>query len=121
MKQHLIASMAILVSTVGFSQVSGNPGSIDPLVGEWIWQGNAKVVVHPDGTAENKRNHDQGTWKFLQNKELERKYEFYWQSKGRIFVDRLTLSRDGKNLEGRNQQSKRVSAKRTTSPSDPRK
>jgi hypothetical protein len=94
----------------GAEEASSKP---DPVVGEWIWNGNRDVIVDPDGTAKQ-RGDGTAQWKLLHgNNTVERKYEFTWnKSNGNIYIDTLILSGDGKRLEGRNQANKRVWAKR---------
>ena len=49
-------------------------------------------------------------WKFVGNKEVERKYEFIWNEG--IFIDNVRLSKDGKKLEGKSKKGERVWAER---------
>jgi hypothetical protein len=111
----LFALATILTSAAAFAQ--SEPGSTqkvapDPITGDWLWMGDMLVSIDPDGKATNRSGGVSGTWKFLQNKEVERKYEITWNAPDRIYIDRLTLSRDGKKLDGKNQIGLRVSAKR---------
>ena len=85
----------------------------DPIVGQWIWNGNRNVTVEADGTA---KQPGVGTaeWKLLHtNNTVERKYEFTWSRRnGKIYIHTLVLSTDGQTLDGKNQENKRVWAKR---------
>jgi hypothetical protein len=83
----------------------------DPVVGRWVWMGNGDVTVNANGTCQLRGAHG-GTWTFQNNKEVERKYVFTWTPRGRIYIDQLRLSADGKKLEGKNQQNHRVWATR---------
>ena len=81
----------------------------DPILGKWIWLSKHKVAIAKDGTASHSDGH-QAKWKFLGNKEVERKYEFIWNEG--IFIDNVRLSKDGKKLEGKSRKGERVWADR---------
>ena len=81
----------------------------DPILGKWIWQASNTVILTADGKAAHSKGF-QATWKYMDNKELERKYEFIWDNG--IFIDKVRLSRDGKKLEGKDKNGKRTWADR---------
>jgi hypothetical protein len=96
-----IALALMLAPVIAVSQSS------DPVVGDWIWL-NKRISVSSDRKAKDTDLGGVGTWKFMQNKELERKYEFSWEGGGKNFIDRMTLSRDGTKLDGTNQEGKQI-------------
>jgi hypothetical protein len=79
----------------------------DPIVGEWLWFNNLVIKIEPDGRTAGDAH---GTWRFANNKEVERKYVLKWD--GAVVVDNLALSRDGKKLTGKNNSGHAVSATR---------
>lgn len=85
----------------------------DPILGKWVWHGGHPVTVAADGTATSTKG-PRATWKFLNNKELERKYEVVWDEG--IFIDTVRLSRDFKKVEGKNQKGERITAVRAPAP-----
>lgn len=105
--------LGLLATCAAFAQEGRGPQSVapgsskDPLVGHWIWHGGNFVTVSADGTAVSRKG-ARATWRFLDNKELERKYEVIWDDG--VFIDTMRMSRDGKKLTGKNQKGERVSA-----------
>lgn len=76
------------------------PGSApDPIVGKWFWNADVAVTFAADGTCTSEQG--SGTWQFLQNAEVERKYRVNWDQ-GRA-IDRVTFSRDGQTARVVNQ------------------
>ena len=107
--------LLLLVTTVSasFAQ-SAKPDATppDPILGNWVWPKGYPVTITADGKAVSPRG-PRATWKFLNNREVERKYEFIWDQ-GK-FIDTVKLSRDGQKLEGKNQNGDRVWAARVHS------
>jgi hypothetical protein len=98
---------------VGAQEPTSKP---DPIVGEWIWNDNMDITVNADGTV-NQRGDGaakwSAKWRLLESRSVERKYEFNWtRPNGSNIIDTLTLSSDGKKLEGKNQQKHRVGGRR---------
>lgn len=87
----------------------------DPIIGQWHFPNGDRIVIQPDGVA-LANGRPRGVWRFLKNPEVERKYEIVWDDG--VFIDVLRLSRDGKKLEGKNQQGKRIIAIRLKAPKD---
>ena len=81
----------------------------DPIVGNWIWPGPYFVTVSADGTAVNKQG-DKATWTFINDKVVERKYRFLWHEG--VFIQNLTLSKDMKTLEGKDNVGNRLLVRR---------
>jgi hypothetical protein len=86
-------------SVMAFGQsAASSEKTEDPIVGKWIWPNNHRVTVRADGTGESHKG-PKMTWRYLKNKEIERKYEVIWD--GGINVDAMMLSRDGSKFEGK--------------------
>jgi hypothetical protein len=85
----------------------------DPIVGTWLWHGSNLVTIHSDGRAESKLG-EAGRWRFLEKKELERKYEFTW-GQG-VMIQQMRLSKNGQKLEGKEKDGSRVWAERAAQP-----
>jgi hypothetical protein len=88
--------------------------SSDPVVGRWKWIDPQIVDCKADHTFSVKPTNRTGTWKLLPEKSVERKYSFVWDDG--LFVDRLTMSRDEKELRGQNQDGKKIRATKLSSP-----
>ena len=103
--------MIRFVSTLGFWLVllltgHGEPQTAatvppDPILGKWIWLSKHKVAIANDGTAIHSDGHH-AKWRFLGNKEVERKYEFIWNEG--VFIDNVRLSKDGKKTRRKEQE-----------------
>ena len=116
MKQHTLlkhfrnACLLTLVATsvtCGYAQTPDTKQAPpDPIVGRWLWFNNETKIFLADGTASGQGA--QGTWKQI-GKSTPPKYEFTWNQK---FVDTLYLKGNGKELTGKNQQGKKISAQR---------
>lgn len=69
------------------------------MIGRWQWFVNGEEVAGnefmPNGRIKDRPN---SSWLLVDAKE--RRYQFVWA--GRAFIDVLTLSPDGKTLQGRN-------------------
>jgi hypothetical protein len=102
--------IALAVSTVSLSAQIPTPRATqsDPIVGEWRYFNSTLVQMTEDGQAVGPKN--RGTWEFLNNKETERKYIIKWDVG--LFIDYLTLSRDGKRLSGKSAKGDRIFADR---------
>jgi hypothetical protein len=83
-------------------------GDNDPLVGTWKWFRDGPVTVAADGSF-LRNGKPVGTWKVIDAGK--RQYELRWSPPIRS-VDELTLSADGKGLDGKNQFGQRVTATR---------
>lgn len=84
----------------------------DPIVGTWIWAGGkAKVVIRADNTAIGARS--RAVCRHLPSPSVERHYEIIWDDG--VYIDKLTLSRDGNKLRGKNQKGQKVRARKTIS------
>jgi len=80
--------------TVRKESISGNSA----IVGTWNWFTGTKVYIHPDGTFEawyGSEKSNYGTWTWSGNK-----YTLNWVNGG--YIDMLTLSSDGRDLDGYN-------------------
>ena len=74
----------------------------DPIVGKWrYWNGEGYrlVTLNEDGTATSSSGLH-GTWKYVAGQEVERKYKIIF--KDGFYTDEVTLSTNGKRLNGRN-------------------
>jgi hypothetical protein len=80
----------------------------DPLIGRWRWTDRQIVECRADQTFAVEPTKRGGTWKLVPDKAAERKYVLTWD--GGLFVDRLTMSRDEKELKGENQDGKKIRA-----------
>jgi hypothetical protein len=93
----IVCLLSAAVAAFGQSAASSEKIE-DPIVGNWIWPNNHRVTVRADGTGESHKG-PKMTWRYLKNKEIERKYEVIWD--GGINVDAMMLSRDGSKFEGK--------------------
>lgn len=82
----------------------------DPIIGIWRWFGDTLVTIEEGGVFKASKNARGGTWKYVPSKTLERKYELHWD--GGLFVDKLTMSKHGRTLKGKNQKGLEISAER---------
>lgn len=83
---------------------NGQTSKADPIVGEWKWFNGTRLFITADGQFTSSAG--KGVWEFSKNKEIERKYVLTWE--GGLFADFLTLSRDGKHLEGKSAAGQKV-------------
>ena len=102
-----LMALAATSMTCGYAQIPDNKHEpADPIVGRWLWFNNQTKVFLADGTAAGQGA--QGSWKQIGHS-TPPKYEFTWDQK---FVDTLYLKENGKELIGKNQQGKKVTAHR---------
>jgi hypothetical protein len=94
---------------------AGAAGASDPLEGKWHYFNDHVVTIHPGGIVTSSKGVT-GKWVYLKNPEVERKYRIQWDAN--LFVDTITLSRDGKKLEGKNNKGDRVGATRVPALTD---
>ncbi len=85
----------------------GTPAN-DPLAGNWLWRGGGTATFNADGTMTAYGM--KGTWTFLNNPEVERKYRLVWEQ-GK-FIDEMVCSRDGQQAKVRNQYGDRFDVRR---------
>ncbi len=81
----------------------------DPILGKWRWIAHRVVVFQTDGKISAAKG-PQGTWEYVPDKAVERKYKLTWG--GGAWVDTVTLSTDSKKLRGRNLNGKEISGER---------
>ena len=93
----ILCLLSASIVTLG-QQPAASAKAEDSIVGTWIWPDNHRVIVRADGTGESHKG-PKMTWKFLNNKEVERKYQVIWD--GGINVDAMLMSRDGKKMDGK--------------------
>ncbi len=86
------------------------PPKADPIIGQWRWLDHQMVECKADHTFVATPTNRNGVWKLLPDPAAERKYEFVWD-KG-LFVDTISLARDGASLKGKNQEGKKIAATR---------
>jgi hypothetical protein len=85
--------------------------SVGEVVGTWRFLGKFVHVVWAGGGSTDQRGKKEGNWEYKGKTEQGlRQYVFYW---GTQWVDTLTLSKDGKRLDGKNQTGMLVTAERT--------
>ncbi|MGA3118200.1 MAG: hypothetical protein ABSF90_27710 [Syntrophobacteraceae bacterium] len=81
--------------------------SCNTITGEWAWFTGGTVTIYPDRTLEHSLGNS-GTWRCVDpNRGI---FTLRWVGGG--YIDRLTLSEDGRVLAGTNQFGVRVTAKR---------
>lgn len=98
-KTTLLAFAVSLLSLSGFGANLNDVKHPDPLIGQWRWEGQKKVVeIRADGTIQSP--YGKAVWKFIPGKAERRHYEISWQSNGT--VDHITLQPDGHKLHGVN-------------------
>jgi hypothetical protein len=68
-----------------------NPDAIGQILGRWVWGRLGTTYFDADGTCDNKGC--KGTWKFLNNPELEPKYRVNWSNGS---INTMTIARDGR-------------------------
>jgi len=76
MLSQILAVMASFVACT-FAEPTPKAEAPDPIVGNWVWIHDDLVTINADGTASSTQGL-RATWKFLDNKQVERKYEFIW-------------------------------------------
>jgi hypothetical protein len=106
----LLSLVVAFFSPLASSAPTSTPTNPDPIIGNWIYHGKYIASIKADGTC-SYPNGLNGTWRYLNNPEIERKYEIIW--KAGVFVETMKLSRDGKTLEGRNKKGDLIRAERT--------
>ena len=94
-----------------------NPAK-DPILGKWLYHGKYVATFWPDGTT-SYPNGLKGTWRFLNNREGERRYEIVW--KEGVYVEKFKLSTDGNTLEGTNKKGEPIRAERIIEHRNPQK
>ena len=104
-----IILLLLTLSINAFASPPAAQADPDPIVGKWIWPGGLIGTVFADGTAVSKDG-TKGTWKFLDDKQAERKYTFVW-GEG-IFIQNLTASKDMKTLKGKDNHGNRLTVQR---------
>ena len=102
----LTAFVAFAASLSAQAPPSQTARAADPIAGDWRWFNGTLVHMTDDGRCAGPKN--RGTWEFSNNKEVERKYVVKWEEN--LFIDYLTLSRDGRHLTGKSAKGDRVSA-----------
>ncbi len=80
----------------------------DPVVGRWRWNGKQLVDCRPDGTFTAAPSNRKGTWEYVKDTTVERKYVFRWD--GDLYTDIVTMARSGELLKGKNEDNAKVSA-----------
>ncbi len=105
--QYITILLILVFGTVAI----GAERATDPIVGNWIYHGKNIATFHPDGTCSYPSGLN-GTWRYLNNPEVERKYEVIWKSG--VFVESFRLSKDGKTLSGKNKKGVDMRVERTT-------
>ena len=105
--------MKLVMSSLLFLgvQLSAAPkgAEADPIQGRWHYFNDHVLTISSGGNMTSNKGAT-GNWVFLKNPEVERKYRMQWE--GNPLVDTMTLSRDGKKLEGKNNKGSRVWATR---------
>lgn len=98
-----------LLSRASTPAPTGQPAGVpmDSVVGKWKWFDGRPVIAVADGTFTRDDKKKAGTWKVVDS--AKGQYQFRWDSG---FIDDLTLSADGKQLDGKNQVGSRVTATR---------
>jgi hypothetical protein len=72
----------------------------DPIIGRWRWSVNNYLIdILSDGTMRGPGEVGTGVWKVIPTTTVERKYKLTWR--GGDGVDTITLSPDGKKLNGK--------------------
>ncbi|MES2438224.1 MAG: hypothetical protein V4584_04120 [Verrucomicrobiota bacterium] len=87
---------------------SETPKPPDPVVGKWWWTDQQVVECLPDGSFTVTPTARKGRWKAVENKNESLKYEFTWDDG--LFVDTLLMSRDRRQLTGKNKDKKKIAA-----------
>lgn len=95
-----VALTFTLIAALWAQPASSPESAPDPIVGNWIWRGDHFVTISPDGTAASRKG-PRATWKYLKNREVERRYEFVWD--GGQGLDVVTLQRSGQKLDVKDQ------------------
>ena len=104
-----VLAALLMLCVQSFAAAPAAKPAVDPIVGNWVWGKNDFVTFRADHTADGNRRRGAGKWKYLENKEVERKYRVVWRIKGgKIFIDELTLSRDGSRIDGKNQEGDKI-------------
>ena len=85
-----------------------NKQKVEWIIGKWVWMDKQIVECNADGTFTAKPTNRKGTWRVLDSKANDPKYEFKWDEG--LFVDTLTLSRDHQKLRGKNEDGKKIEA-----------
>ena len=83
----------------------------DPIIGRWKWYNKQIIDITADGRMTASKGAS-GTWEFSKNREVERKYVLRWDGKAGFSIDAVTLSRDYREMTGKNDAGEKVSAKR---------
>jgi hypothetical protein len=99
------ALIAIALSVVTFCGLAADAPRAqekkpDPIIGRWRWSVNNYLIdILNDGTMKGPREVGTGVWKVIPTSTVERKYKLTWR--GGDGVDTITLSADGKKLNGK--------------------
>jgi len=101
MKSHVCRTLLLLIAASCFGQGSSSSGT-DPLIGRWHWI-DSDIEIHADGTVTGGRT---GSWISIPSEN--RKYQFRFGP----FVDDVTLSQDGAQLDVKNQFNQTMTASR---------
>lgn len=99
-----IVGAVCLLQMVGYSET---PPPKDPVIGKWKWTDQQIVECLPDGSFTVSPSNRKGKWRAVENKNASLKYEFTWDEG--LFVDTLLMSRDHKELTGKNKDKKKIS------------
>ncbi len=84
------------------------PKAKDPVIGKWRWTDQQVVECFSDGSFTVTPTNRGGKWRAVENKGESLKYEFTWDDG--MFVDTLLMSRNQKELSGKNKDKKKISA-----------
>lgn len=105
MKQRCVLLAILALSTLASASPLDKP---DPLIGKWIWWHEETAVFNPDGT--QTFGNMKGTWRFLNNAEVQRKYHLVW-NEGQV-VDKAILSEDQNTIQIQNSRGEKFTAHR---------
>jgi hypothetical protein len=96
-------AILVLAAAAGCAKKSAT----DPIAGQWVWFNNPIVYIDANGDLRLADKGISGHWHVIDPSA--RTYELDWTSG---YIDHLTLSPDGKSLDGTNQNGTHVTAKR---------
>jgi hypothetical protein len=114
-KQHMktaIYSFLCFILTLGSLSLAAfteSDSKKDPITGKWLYHDKYTATISPDGTT-SYPNGLKGTWRYLQTRDGERKYEIDW--KGGLYIEMFSLSKDRNTLDGTNKNGEHIRAVR---------